>query len=126
MTYRSYHPERGDVVHLNFDPQRGREMAGEHFAVVLSPKSYNRKAGLCVVVPATTKYHKDFDAWMLAVPEGLTNPRTGRPFTGWVYTDQIKSLDYRERDFQLVCQAPGNFIEEILDHTLNLLDPHQA
>ena len=49
----SYTPNRGDVVWLVFDPQAGHEQAGVRPAVVLSPKSYNERSGLILVVPVT-------------------------------------------------------------------------
>ena len=50
---RSYVPERGDLVWLTFDPEAGHEQAGRRPAVILSPQSYNRRAGLAIVVPVT-------------------------------------------------------------------------
>lgn len=49
-----YIPERGDPVWTNFDPQAGREQAGKSPALVLSPKIYNEKTGLAVMVPITS------------------------------------------------------------------------
>jgi mRNA interferase MazF len=46
-------PNRGDVVWLTFDPQAGHEQAGLRPAVVLSPKAYNERSKLIVVVPVT-------------------------------------------------------------------------
>ena len=53
-------PDRGDLVWLNFTPQAGHEQAGSSSlrsdpAVVLSPRAYNSRAGLAVVVPVTTR-----------------------------------------------------------------------
>ena len=38
-----YIPEKGDIVHLQFDPASGHEMKGEHYALVLSPKYFNKR-----------------------------------------------------------------------------------
>ena len=50
----SYVPEAGDIVWLQFDPQAGHEQAGHQPAVVLSPASYNGRAGMIVCCPTTT------------------------------------------------------------------------
>lgn len=46
-------PDRGDIVSLQFTPQRGREQAGRRPALVLSPRAYNAKVGLTILCPVT-------------------------------------------------------------------------
>ena len=48
-------PGRGDVVWLDFDPQRGHEPAGRRPALVLSPRKYNDIIGLAIVCPITSQ-----------------------------------------------------------------------
>jgi mRNA-degrading endonuclease toxin of MazEF toxin-antitoxin module len=43
-------PKRGDLVHMNFSPSAGHEMADRHYAIVLSALSYNRKSQLLAVL----------------------------------------------------------------------------
>ena len=52
---KSYVPEAGDIVWLEFDPQAGREQAGHRPALVLSPAIYNEKVSLAVCCPLSTK-----------------------------------------------------------------------
>ena len=52
---KSYIPDAGDIVWLEFDPQAGREQAGHRPALVLSPASYNDKVSLAVCCPLSTK-----------------------------------------------------------------------
>lgn len=51
----AYVPERGDIVWTDFNPQAGREQAGKRPALVLSPKAYNAKTSLAVMVPITSQ-----------------------------------------------------------------------
>ena len=44
-------PERGDILHLQFDPASGREMKGNHFCLVVSPKAFNARFKLAMVCP---------------------------------------------------------------------------
>ncbi len=52
---KSYIPDAGDIVWLEFDPQAGREQAGLRPALILSPASYNDKVSLAVCCPLSTK-----------------------------------------------------------------------
>ncbi len=51
----AYVPNAGDIVWIHFDPQAGHEQAKHRPAIVLSPASYNAKAGLLLCCPTTTK-----------------------------------------------------------------------
>ena len=52
---RRYVPRRGDIVWLSFTPQAGHEQAGRRPALVLSPSTYNRKVGLALFCPITSR-----------------------------------------------------------------------
>lgn len=41
----SYTPGRGDIILIELSPQAGREMAGEHLAIVLSEQAFNVATG---------------------------------------------------------------------------------
>ena len=41
-------PERGDVLHLTFDPASGREMKGEHYCLVVSARRFNERFKLAI------------------------------------------------------------------------------
>ena len=55
MKAPGYVPDAGDIVWLQFDPQAGHEQAGHRPAVVLSPSSYNGRAGMILYCPTTTR-----------------------------------------------------------------------
>jgi len=87
MVTRAYVPEAGDVVWLEFDPQAGHEQAGHRPALVISPASYNAKAGLMVCCPLTTQI-KGYPFEVLTLVDGVQSA---------VLSDQVKSLDWRVR-----------------------------
>ena len=68
MSVRTYHPQRGDLVEMNFYPAAGREIAKRRPAIVLSPLGYNRKTGLCIAVPTSTDLTPG--PFWVALPEG--------------------------------------------------------
>ena len=102
---KSYVPERGDIVWLNFNPHAGHEQAGVRPALVISPKAYNGKVGLALFCPITSQ-EKGYP-FEVALPAGL-------PVSGTVLSDQIKSLDWRMRRAKRLCEAPPEVIEEVL------------
>lgn len=103
----AYLPDRGDAIWISLQPQ----------AVVLSPSTYNGRAGLAVICPITSQV-KGYPFEVL-IPEGL-NVR------GAVLSDQVKSLDWRARQAELIGRLPSEIIEEILAKLLTLLSSGRA
>jgi mRNA interferase MazF len=95
-------PDAGDIVWMNFDPQAGHEQARHRPAVVLSPASYNGRAGLLICCPTTTKIKGyPFEVKL-----------SGRP-ASVALADQVKSLDWRARKAQRKGQATAAELGEI-------------
>ncbi len=107
-----YVPERGEIVRLQFNPQAGHEQAGRRPALVISPKVYNRKVGLALFCPITSRV-KGYP-FEVVLPPGL-------PFSGAVLSDQIKSLDWRARQAERICAAPPDVVEDVLAKILTLV-----
>lgn len=42
----NYIPSKGDIVTLDFDPQKGHEQKGRRPALILSNKTFNKALGL--------------------------------------------------------------------------------
>jgi mRNA interferase MazF len=110
----AYVPDRGDLVWLEFTPQAGSEQAGKCPALVMSPKSYNKKVGLALVCPVTSRI-KGYPFEVLLPDELGVN--------GVVLSDQIKSLDWRARKARLIDRAPAPLIQQVTSRILPLLDP---
>ena len=102
---QTYAPNRGDVVWLTFDPQAGHEQAGVRPAVVLSPKAYNERSSLVIVVPVTRQI-KGYP-FEVVLPSDL-------PVSGAVLSDQLKSVDWRARDARFICSLPKTVVNSIL------------
>ena len=98
-------PDRGDVVWITLHPQTGHEQAGRRPALVLSPAAYNGKVGLALLCPITNLV-KGYP-FEVRVPDGL-------PVTGVILADQVKSLDWRARQAQLICRLPAATTREVL------------
>jgi len=83
---KSYVPDAGDIVWLQFNPQAGHEQSGHRPAVVLSPAIYNDRTGLMLCCPVTTRI-KGYPFEVLI----------GETKSDAVLADQVKSLDWRIR-----------------------------
>jgi mRNA interferase MazF len=83
---RHYVPDEGDIVWIDFDPQKGHEQAGHRPAVILSPAGYNGRAGLIVCCPTTTRIKGyPFEVRLSGQPDSVA------------LADQVKSFDWRAR-----------------------------
>jgi mRNA interferase MazF len=98
-------------VWITLTPQAGHEQAGHRPAVVLSPKSYNGKTGLAIFCPITGQI-KNYPFEVL-LPAGL-------PVAGAILSDQVKNLDWRARNAELICILPADTISEVLQKLVTL------
>ena len=105
-------PERGDLIWLTFDPQAGHERAGRRPALVLSPKSYHLKTGMALICPVTSRV-KGYP-FEVALSAGFAT-------AGVVLSDQIRNVDYKARQSDLIEVAPDRVIEEVLQRLNQLL-----
>jgi mRNA interferase MazF len=111
MARLSYYPDRGDLVHVNFQPSAGREQTGPRYAIVLSPKSYNRATGLAVCCSITTRVK----GYPFEVPVN------GKAVRGVVLADHVRSIDWRERNMQFAEAAPADVLQSVADLVATLV-----
>lgn len=112
MVANQFIPERGDAIWITFNPQAGHEQAGRRPAVVLSPTAYNEKVGLAILCPITSRI-KGYPFEVL-LPDGL-------PINGVVLSDQVKNLDWRARNAELICKLPNSALQEVMQKLGTLL-----
>ena len=120
MARHIYYPDRGDFVHLNCSPSAGREMADRHFAIVISTASFSRTTGFAVICPITSTVRP----WPLfvLVPKGILPPKQGVGVESVIATDQVKSVDWREREVEFVVKAPDEILDEVLGRVRAIID----
>lgn len=97
-----YSPDRGDIVWINFNPQAGNEQFGRRPALIISPKNYNSKVGLAILCPITSKRKRY--PFEIKIPEGL-------PVNGVILSDQVKSMDWKIRNTELICKLDNKSVE---------------
>ena len=99
----TYTPSRGDVIWINF--QTGHEQKGRRPGLVLSPRTYNSKVGMAIVVPLTSQI-KGYP-FEVVLPDDLK-------IKGAILSDQIKSFDWRKREAELICKIPQTIFDEVI------------
>jgi mRNA-degrading endonuclease toxin of MazEF toxin-antitoxin module len=123
LSRQAYHPDRGDIIHLNLAPSAGQELTGPHFALVLSTIRFSKATGFCIVVPGTTKYHAEqrlADQQLLVKLPLLTRLTQ----EGWLYPHQVKSLDYRDRGVTFVEKLDDDdLLIDVMERVRAFIDP---
>lgn len=103
-------PERGDILHLQFDSASGREMKGNHFCLVVSPRAFNTRFKLAMVCPISGGAAEAArSAGFLISLMGL-----GLRTDGQVHAHQVKTLDWASRRASLVERVPDSTVQEVL------------
>lgn len=99
-----YCPDANEFIWLQFSPQVGSEQANRRPALVLSPRAYNAKSGLCVVCP-TTNQDKGYP-FEVRLPDGFA-------VSGVILSDQVKSLSWIHRGSALICTCPPDVAADV-------------
>lgn len=97
-------PSAGDIVWIEFDAQKGKEIQKTRPALTISPHLYNLKTGLGLFMPITSKI-KGYPFEVL-IEDGKIQ--------GAILCDQIRSLDWKVRRAQFVEQLPTEIFEDVL------------
>ena len=87
-----YIPNRGEIIWINFDPQKGKEIKKIRPALVISPQKYNQKTGLLLCMPVTSQV-KGYPFEVTVNEEQIK---------GAILCDQVRSFDWREREAEKI------------------------
>ena len=109
---RPYVPDTGELVWVTFDPQAGREQRGRRPALILSPRSYNRRSDLVLACPITSQ--------IKGYPFEVVLPAES-PIAGAVLSDQVKSVDWRTRRVKFAGHAPSDVLAAVRERLRPLL-----
>ena len=106
-----YVPKRNDIVWLDFEPTKGKEIGKYRPAFILSHEIYNKSTGLIICCPITTSIRGK----ATEVPiEGLESPSV-------VATTLVQTLDWHERHIKFIKQAEPQIYDEVLKRVILLL-----
>jgi mRNA interferase ChpB len=109
--------ERGDIYLVSLDPTSGREQQGKRPVLVITQGSFNRAAGVPVVLPITT-------GGAFARAQGFAVPLmgAGTSITGVVRCDQPRALDLKARGGKKVERVPQTIVDDILARVTALFE----
>lgn len=99
---------QGDIIKVNFNPQKGHEQAGYRPAVVISNDIFNQKTNLVIVCPITNTNNK----FPLHVPLNAKLQTTGV-----VLCEHIRTLDLLARNYIFVEKMPKDLLQKVIDIT---------
>jgi len=104
----AYVPQRGDIVHLAFDPATGCEMQGPHFGLVISGRLFNAQglAWVCPISQGAAALSRTYGTVVTLMGLGLQTQ-------GAVYCHQLKALDWRQRKARFQEACPQALMDEV-------------
>lgn len=111
-------PERGDILHLEFDPTSGREMKGKHFCLVISPKAFNQRFHLALVCPISGGLVNAARDTVFLVSLSGTGLRTDVN----IHAHQVKSLDWHTRKAKRIERVPDEIVNQVLECVMAVLE----
>lgn len=110
-----YIPERFDVIFLDFEPKKGKEIGKYRPALVLSSKAYNQKTGLLICCPISTSIR----GHLSEVPiDGLERPSI-------IASSIIQTLSWQARKAKFVKKVSREIFEAVLQRFLPLIGTNE-
>lgn len=106
-----YVPDRAEIIWLDFEPKRGREIGKYRPALVLSSKPYNKLTGLLICCPISTSIRGASTEVPVA---SLDEPSV-------VVTNLIHTLDWQDRKAKKAADSDPLLLAEVLSRVLPLI-----
>lgn len=106
-----YIPERNDIIWLDFEPTKGKEIGKYRPALVLSSKAYNQQTGLLICCPVST-----------SIRGGATEvPVKNLEQASVVAASLIQTLSWKERKARFISPAEDGVMEQVLLRIIPLI-----
>lgn len=111
MATKRYIPARKDIIWLDFEPTKGKEIGKYRPALVLSSREYNAKTGLLICCPVSTSIRGGATEVTVSC---LDKPSV-------VAANLVQTLAWEERKAKKIASASPNEFQETLFKLLPLL-----
>jgi mRNA interferase MazF len=120
MSKDAWVPQRGDIIWIDFNPQKGREMRNMHPMLVLSPKNFNLKTGIVIGLPMTTAEYNSTNPFAVELQDQKERK-------SYILAHQPKSFDWRQRNAKLhpLKKIPEDVLRsvcELLNQIISLVE----
>ncbi|MDZ7922881.1 MAG: type II toxin-antitoxin system PemK/MazF family toxin [Marinagarivorans sp.] len=108
---KSYTPERNDIIWLDFEPTKGKEIGKFRPALVLSSLEYNKKTGLLICCPISS-----------SVRGGPTEVAIDNLDTPSVAAASIiQTLSWKDRKATFIAKANNGVMDDVLMRLIPLI-----
>lgn len=108
---KPYVPDRNDLVWLDFEPPRGKEIGKYRPALVLSSRTHNRNTGLLICCPVSS-----------SLRGALTEvPVTNLDVPSVVASNLIQTLSWQDRSAKRIASAEDGVLEQVLLRIIPLI-----
>lgn len=104
-------PDRSDIIWLDFEPVKGKEIGKYRPALVLSSQAYNQQTGLLICSPISTSIRG-------VKTEVLLN---NLPEPSVVASSLIQTLSWKDRKAKFIAKAEEGVLEDVLLRMLPLI-----
>ncbi len=111
----SYIPARNEIVWLDFEPTKGKEIGKYRPALVLSSKAYNSQTGLLICCPVSTSIRGGTAEVAVA---NLEQPSV-------VAASLVQTLSWKDRKAKRITDAEAGVMEQVLLRIIPLIGADQ-
>ncbi len=108
---KPYTPQRNDIIWLDFEPTKGKEIGKYRPALTLSSFEYHQKTGLLICCPISTSIRGSITE--------VTINNLDKPCV--VAANLVHTLSWIERKAKFIVQAEENVMEEVLMRLIPLM-----
>lgn len=106
-----YIPERQDIIWLDFEPTKGKEIGKYRPAFVLSSRAYNQQTGLLICCPISTSIRGGMTEVSL---DHLDQPSV-------IAASLVQTLSWKERKVKFITKAERSVLQAVLQRLLPLM-----
>ncbi|KXB34042.1 type II toxin-antitoxin system PemK/MazF family toxin [Aerococcus christensenii] len=119
MSGTDYIPRKGDVVALDFEPSKGREIRKRRPALVISNQRYSILTGLVIVLPITHAENNTLVHLGFFVGVNCSH------VDGYVNTLQIHSFDFKKRQAQYLDTLDSESMRCVLQRVNQMINANE-
>lgn len=104
-------PQRNDIIKMDFEPVKGKEIGKYRPALVLSSKTYNKETGLVICCPISTSIRGHVTEVSI---DNLDSPSV-------VASSLIQTLSWKSRNAKKIATAKKGVMEDVLIRIIPLI-----
>jgi mRNA interferase MazF len=107
----AYTPERNDIIWLDFEPTKGKEIGKYRPAIVLSSKIYNSQTNLLICCPISTSIRGGSTEVVIG---NLDKPSV-------VAASLVQTVSWKQRKAKFITNAEDGVLTRVLQRLLPLM-----